>query len=113
VREACSCDPIVVELGKKTGSQDVCKKEERSCFNNLEYGNEEKQRDNPWRNQKAPIESPILETRNPLEEQPCTPSEGLREMFTKSQGSNQNDQDSLTDLNVGNLEESQQSSSIE
>jgi len=59
VREACSCDPIVVEFGKKTGSEDVFKKEERSCFNNLEYGNEEKQSDNPWRNQKAPIERPI------------------------------------------------------
>ena len=114
VREACSCDPIVVEFGKKTGSQDVCKKEERSCFNNLENGNEEKQRDNPWRNQKASIESPISETRNPLEDQPCTPSEGLREMFTKSPDNTHDGLNPLlTDLKMENPEESLQSSSTD
>jgi len=74
---------------------------------NLQHGD-------PWPNQKAPIENPISQTKDPVDEQPHNLINELNELLTENQDNIQDDQDSLlADLNVGNLEEFLQSFSTE
>ena len=68
-REACSDKANMVSIGKKTERQDVCNEEELSCFNSVEGCSKKEQRNQPCQHQKVAIESPILETRIPLEEE--------------------------------------------
>jgi len=69
IREACSDEPIAVTIGKQSENQNACN-EEQNCLNQFECCSKNEQHDDPWPNQKAPTESPISETKDPLDEQP-------------------------------------------
>jgi len=104
----------MVAIGKKTERQDVCNEVERSRFNSFEGCSKKEQRNHPWQHRNAPTESPIPETKDPLDEQRCNPSEGLNKMLTESQGNIPDGQDPLlTDLKMENLKESLQGSSTD
>jgi len=68
----------------------------------------------PLQNQKEPTECLISGVKNPPDEQPYGTSEELNEIITVGQDNIHDGQDFLlTDVSIGNLEESLQSSSIE
>jgi len=112
--KARSDDQIVVTVGTKNGNQNAYHDERHNCSENMKYFSKEKQRNDPLQINKEPAECLISEVKNSSGEQPCGTSEELNDIITIGQDNIHDGQDFLlTDVNIVNLEESLQSSSIE